>query len=229
MRRSILFPILLGVVGAAVLAALGTWQVQRLGWKQAILSDIAARMDATPVAIPDQPEYDKDNYRRVLVRGTLSGPELHVLITRKPDGPGFRVIQGLETESHGRILVDLGTVPEAAKSDVREAGEIVIEGNLIWPDETDGFTPDPDVVNNMWFARDVELMSRTLDTTPIMVVAIASDPQLAPRPWPVGVNIPNDHLQYAITWFSLMVIWIGMTAYLIWRIRRGKEDQNSES
>lgn len=220
MTRRMIFPVLLGVLGAAILAGLGTWQLQRLSWKEAILSDIQSRMTAAPVAIPAEPDYAADNYRRVQVRGTLVGEELHVLTTRKPEGPSFRVIQALDTSAQGRILVDLGTIPERAKTETRHVSEVLIEGNLIWPDETDGFTPDPDQDQNMWFARNVDLMAAALEARPLMVAATATDPQLEPRPWPVGVNIPNDHLQYAITWFSLMVIWVGMTLYLIVRIRR---------
>ena len=220
MTRRMIFPLLLGALGAAVLAGLGFWQVDRLAWKEAILADIDARMTADPVAIPEAPDYARDNYRRVQVRGDLAGPELHVLVTRKPDGPSFRVIRALESRAHGRIMVDLGTVPEAAKTTDRPGGPVLVEGNLIWPDETDGFTPDPDQAGNMWFARDVDIMAAALDARPVMVVASATDPALEPRPWPVGVNIPNDHLQYAITWFSLLVIWVGMTLYLVARIRR---------
>ena len=224
MQRKMIFPVLLGLVGAAILAALGTWQVQRLAWKEGILAELDARMAARPVAIPDAPSHATDNYRRVQVRGTLDGPELHVLVTRKPDGPSFRILRGLDSPVQGRILIDLGTVPENQKSAARKGGDVLIEGNLIWPDATDRFTPEPDVDGNIWFARDVNKMAEVLGTRPIMVVASATDPALAPRPWPVGVNIPNDHLQYAITWFSLMVIWLGMTGYLLWRIKRGNTD-----
>jgi len=220
MYRRMMFPIFLGLVGAVILAGLGNWQLQRMAWKNAILADISARMQATPSAIPANPDPDVDNYRRVQIRGILDGPELHVLITRNPDGPGFRVIQKLNTETHGDIMIDLGTVPEAAKNTSREGGEVLIEGNLIWPDETDGYTPDADQVKNIWFARDVALMAEALETAPIMVVASATDPQLEPRPWQVGINIPNDHLQYAITWFSLMVVWLVMTGYLLWQVKR---------
>ncbi len=63
-------------------------------------------------------------------------------------------------------------------------------------------------------------MAATLDTWPVMLVTASSDDPEAPLPLPVTVNIPNDHLQYAITWFSLAVVWAVMTGYLLWRIKR---------
>lgn len=221
MTRRLIFPLLLGLVGAAVLAGLGTWQVQRLAWKEAILADIAHRLDGPAVDLPAAPDRARDIYRAVRLTGRLDGRELHVLTTRKPDGPGFRIIQALTTADGRRLLADLGSVPEVEKDSARTATDVAVLGNLVWPDETDGFTPAPDRAKNIWFARDVALMAEALGTEPVMVALRSSDPPLAPRPWPVSVNIPNDHLQYAITWFSLMVIWIVMTGYLIWRIKRG--------
>lgn len=222
MTRAMIFPVLLGLVGAGILCALGIWQVQRLAWKENILADIEARLSAQDVGLPAAPNYEADNYRGVAVEGVLEGPELHVLVTRKPDGPGFRVIRALEMSDGARILIDLGYVREADKGAERPGGPIGITGNLIWPDETDGFTPDPNFERNIWFARDVDAMSASLGTDPLMVAIRGTDPDYPTSPMPVTVNIPNDHLQYAITWFSLMVIWLGMTGYLLWRIKRAE-------
>ena len=220
MSRRTIFPLLLGFVGASILTSLGIWQVQRLAWKEEIMASMEARLSAPPVAISPSLDKSDDNYASVFVKGRLAGPELHVLTSRKPDGPGFRVIQGLETEDGRRILADLGFIPEAEKNQERLQQEILILGNLIWPDETDGFTPDPNIDRNIWFARDTERMSKALDTDPVMVALRSSEPELAPAPMPVTLSIPNDHLEYAITWFSLAVVWIGMTVFLLWRIKR---------
>jgi len=218
--RSFIFPVLLGVIGAAILCALGLWQMQRLDWKEGILSDIEQRLAADYVNIPEAPSHAVDNYRGVEVGGQLMGPELHVLTSLKPDGPGFRVIRKLDILDGRMILADLGFVPEAQKDDLREVGAVFIEGNLIWPDETDSYTPEPNLERNIWFARDVEKMAETLKTEPIMVAARSVVPQINTTPMPVTVNIPNNHLEYAITWFSLMVVWILMTLFWLWRIKR---------
>lgn len=220
MTRRFLFPVLLGLVGAAILCALGVWQLQRLTWKEDILADISARLNAADIPLPARPDPATDNYTSVTVTGRLTGPELHVLTTRKPEGPGFRVIRALDTGNR-LVLADLGYVRESQKDAPRPEIDVTISGNLIWPDETDGFTPVPNIDRNIWFARDIDLMADALDTAPVMVAMRSSTPELPTAAMPVTVNIPNDHLQYAITWFSLMVIWLGMTAYLLWRIKRG--------
>jgi surfeit locus 1 family protein len=97
---------------------------------------------------------------------------------------------------------------------------VTITGTLHWPNESDSFTPAPDTARNIWFARDVPAMARALGTGPVMVVA-RSDTGDGIMPVPVDTaGIPNDHLNYALTWFGLAVVWAGMTGLLLWRIRR---------
>jgi surfeit locus 1 family protein len=78
------------------------------------------------------------------------------------------------------------------------------------------------VEENFWFARDVDRMAEALGTEPYLVVA-ESNPGERPVPAPVTVNLRNDHLEYAITWFALAAGWAAMTAALVLRIlRRGR-------
>ena len=222
MRAQILIPLIFGLAGAVVLISLGVWQMQRLTWKEAILADIESRISADPVALPANPDPEQDRYLPVQVEGRFSGPELHVLVSRKSVGAGYRIIQGFESGGR-RILVDRGFVRLRDKDRVREQGQVILTGNLHWPDEVDGYTPDPDREANIWFARDVPVMAQALDTEEVLL--IVSDPGsetgtgLTPLPVDTA-SIPNDHLNYVITWFSLAVIWIVMTLYYLRRTRR---------
>jgi surfeit locus 1 family protein len=124
-------------------------------------------------------------------------------------------------------MVDRGFVPEARKSEPRRLGAATVTGSLLWPNETDGFTPAPDLAKNFWFARDAALMAENLSAEPFLLVAETGDGDW-PAPLPVTVNIPNDHLQYAITWFSLALIWVVMTGLLLWREMRRVTPARSE-
>lgn len=218
--RRYIFPLLLGLIGSAILCALGVWQLQRLEVKEARIAEIEARLATADVGMPEAPTFEADNFRGIEVGGELMGPEIHVLTSRKPDGPGFRVIRKLDVLDGRMILADLGFVPEAQKNEPRDLSAVFIRGNLVWPDETDTYTPEPDFERNIWFARNVETMAEALETQPIMVNAREIVPQINTTPMPVTVNIRNDHLQYAITWFSLMAVWIVMTLFWLWRIKR---------
>ena len=87
MRRSLFF-IIVGLGGAAILVALGIWQVQRLAWKEAIVADINSRITAAPVALPAQPDPEADAYLPVTVAGAIGADSLHVPVSQKQTGAG---------------------------------------------------------------------------------------------------------------------------------------------
>ena len=93
----------------------------------------------------------------------------------------------------------------------------------MWPNEIDEtFTPDPDLKAGIWFARDLPAIAAHLGAEQVLLVLRASnEAEQVVIPWPVNTEgVANNHFQYAMTWFSLAVIWLGMTGYLLWRIRQ---------
>lgn len=221
--RSILL-VIFGVGGLALLLALGVWQVQRLSWKTAILDEIKDRIAAEPGPLPVGPDPEVDRYLPVSVTGEVTGEPLHVLFSTQAFGAAYRLVAPFRTVDERSILVDLGAIPANAKDDPRVFPPLTLMGNVHWPDETDSFTPEPERNRNIWFARDVAQMARELGTEPVLVVARSVEPALEGVVQdPVGItNIPNDHLGYAITWFSLAAIWAGMTVVLGWRMAGAK-------
>lgn len=220
MTRRMIIPLLIGLLGGAILISLGIWQVNRLAWKQSVLAEIDARIADAPVALPATPDPQADRYLPVTATGRFTGEQIDILVSRKQIGPGVRVVEAFETADGRRILVDRGFVPQDARSVPRLSGPATVEGNLHWPDEVDSYTPPPDATTGLWFARDVPAMAAALNTEPTFIVArrpTGGDIE----PMPVDSSgIPNDHMNYAITWFSLAAVWLGMTAYLLWRIRQ---------
>ncbi|MFT6676291.1 MAG: surfeit locus 1 family protein [Sulfitobacter sp.] len=221
-----LFLIIIGLGGAAILVGLGIWQMQRLAWKETVIADINSRIIAAPVALPANPDPVKDAYLPVTVKGHFDGDTLRVLVSQKQAGAGYRLISALETEND-RILVDRGFVAVDAKAVPAPTGEVTVTGNLHWPQETDKFTPKADFAMNIWFARDVDDLAAALGAEPVLVVArILSVPDSGVTPLPVDTSrIPNDHLQYAITWFSLAAVWLAMSL-LFMRRRRGAKSES---
>lgn len=223
----VVFLVFFGVAGCGILVWLGAWQVQRLAWKESVLAEIDSRISAEPAPLPTTPDPDTDKYLPVQVSGTIADGELHVLVSVKHVGPGYRIIAPFQTEDGRLILLDRGFVATEEKEELRHTGPATVVGNLHWPDEIDGFTPEPDVAANTWFARDVAQMAAALDTEPVLLIARSrTDPAITPLPVDT-VGIPNDHLQYAITWFSLALIWAAMTAYFLWRTRANSESEGT--
>ena len=226
MKRFIL-PLVFGVAGTAVLVTFGFWQLDRLAWKTALLDEISARIVAEPVALPERFDVEADRFLPVAVSGRTVGAELVVLTSIKNVGPGYRVISALETRDGRRILLDEGFVPDAARDAVRPGADMSVVGNLHWPREVDSFTPEPDFEAGLFFARDVPAMAAALGTEEVLVVARSvsgTDPRATPLPVTTA-GIPNNHLGYAVQWFGLAAVWVGMTLFFLWRMRRGRRGE----
>ncbi|UWR23417.1 SURF1 family protein [Sulfitobacter sp. S190] len=220
--RGTLYLLIVGLGGLAILLWLGFWQVQRLDEKLGIIADIDARIAAEPGPLPANPGAEADSYLPVSVTGSFGEGYLRVLVSQKDIGAGYRIISPFTTDEGRTIMVDRGFVPVAREDIPAPAEDVTLSGNLQWPREIDSFTPEPDLTDNTWFARDVPAMAAALTTEPILLVARdTSFSDLPVVPLPVDTSaIPNDHLQYAITWFSLAAIWAAMTVAFILRLRR---------
>ena len=207
------------ILGTAVLLYLGQWQLDRLGWKQSILKDIESKISGTPQSLPDSINEIEHKYLPVEVSGKLDDNFIKIMVSQKFIGAGYRIIVPFELEKGKMILVDLGFIRHELAPDISFGNNLSITGNLHWPKEVDFFTPAPDFKNNIWFARDVKELSKELGTEPILVVAKSFSPSIIHlNPLPINIeNIPNNHKQYAITWFSLAFIWLGMGVFFIYR------------
>ncbi|ANT61726.1 cytochrome oxidase biogenesis protein Surf1, facilitates heme A insertion [Salipiger sp. CCB-MM3] len=214
-----LAPLLFGLIGAAILISLGSWQLRRLEWKEAVLADIDARIEGEAQPLPTLISPTEQRYMPVALKGEILPGEIRVLVSQKQVGAGYRIISPFRTEGGRLILLDRGFTASAQKDAIRYTGPAEATGNLHWPDERNSSTPENDITGNIWFARDIGAMAEELQTEPLLVVARSTspgDPDI--QPLPVSRNgIPNDHLQYAITWFSLAVVWLIMTGYYIRR------------
>ena len=177
-------------------------------------------ISGAPAPLPGSYDPATDRYQPVALEGAIGSGELHVLVSQKRQGAGYRIIAPFTTAQGRTILIDRGFVPNDAKEASRRIGETAIRANLHAPEERSGFTPDNETGRNIWFARDVGAMAEALGTEPILAIVREETPP-APGIDPLPVSsegIPNDHLQYAITWFSLAAVWLGMT--LVWVRRR---------
>jgi surfeit locus 1 family protein len=226
MTRRMIFPLIFGIAGIAVLLMLGNWQTRRMVWKNNIIAEIDREIVAPTVPLPDQITPDM-KYMPVTATGTTGSRELHMLTSSQETGTGYRVITPFTVQSapgsptaSRTIMLDRGFLPASAKDAPRPQLELDVEGNLYWPDDLNSSTPDPDLGRNIWFTRDVPTMAAALGTEPVLIIA-RQDTGQGITPWPVDSStITNNHVAYAFTWYSLAFVWLVMTGYLLWRIRR---------
>ena len=219
--RRFWFIVFIGFAGTACLLYLGKWQIDRLYWKLDVLKKIDQKIAAAPVLLPAEPSESVHKYLSVEISGQFMQESIRVLASKKRYGAGYRIIHVFRTNGR-RLLVDLGFVGLETDYDIDLSSDISLVGNLHWPDEVDNFTPEPDLENNIWFARDVERVASALQTEPILIIlkdSTLKDKNIKPMPIDT-THIPNDHLQYAITWFSLAIIWALMSCLFIWTTRQ---------
>lgn len=220
MRRFV--TVILSLAILALFIGLGTWQVQRLQWKQGVLAQIEARIAADPVPLPGTPSPQSDKYLPVTVSGQFADETLRILVSSRQAGAGYRLISALNTDTQGAVLIDRGFIRVDQALPPIPLGPVTVEGNLHWPDDRNRATPENQVNDNTWFARDIDQMATHLGTRPILIIARNTQPpELGITPMPVTTQgIPNRHLEYAGTWFLLALTWSVMTAYLLWRKKR---------
>ena len=208
-------------MGTGVLLSLGKWQLDRLTWKEAILQDITDRISASPQSIPQTPDPEGDRYLSVQANGTIEKANVRVLASRKHIGAGYRIISPFVTDGR-RILLDRGFIKTDAPLTAPPDRSVEVMGNLHWPKDADEYTPEPDLKNNIWFAREVSNLAKHFDTEPVLIIAsniTPATPQIAPLPVDTA-GIPNDHFQYAVTWFSLAAVWTIMSLAFLWNTRQ---------
>ncbi len=224
-RKGIFWPTLSAALGLAVLVGLGTWQVQRLHWKEGLIARIEARAKAKPVSLDQALARWRETGEVEYLRARLTGRFLHEdelhLYGLVNGEPGWRIVTPLVTPEGAIVLVDRGFVPNPLKApSARRQGQIqgpVEVVGLARAPETQGlFTPDNDTVANAWYWRDLVAMGRVV-LTPEQQAKLApffveAEPMAVPGGWPRGgvtrLELPNRHLEYAITWYGLAVVLV---------------------
>ncbi|KAA1178175.1 SURF1 family protein [Rhizobium tropici] len=226
---------LLLLVALVILIGLGTWQVERLQWKEGLLADIAARKDAPALplsAIEAMAASGGDiEYRVVTATGHyLNDKERHFLATYDGD-PGFHVYTPLQLVDGRYVFVNRGFVPSEAKEpEKRKQGELTGEQAITGlaraklTERSDGM-PDNDLAKNIFYWKDLDVMAESVGLPKDKVLPFFIDADKTPNPegLPIGgvtiIDLPNNHLQYAVTWYGLAVALAAIVAISLWRKR----------
>ena len=229
MSRSTLVILLAMLAGLAVLCALGAWQVQRLYWKENLLATIDARITADPRPLGEAVAMLEDGGDIEYIPVHLEGRFLHdreqFFFATHKGASGWYVYTPLElADGSGIVFVNRGFVPydrkdAATRAEGQVAGEVEINGlaRTAPGEKPSSVVPDNDPVKNIYYWKDLSGMSAQAGfRMPGKVVGMFVDADDAPNPGglPVGgvtmIDLPNNHLQYAITWFGLALALLGV-------------------
>jgi surfeit locus 1 family protein len=214
--RPRLAPTLITVPAVLILLGLGVWQVQRLQWKEGLIAQRDAMVQESPIAPPLTLD-EANEFRHVADDGVLlNDKEIYLAASSDSGESGYEVLTPLR-EAGGRVIfVNRGFIPLALKDPSKRAagelsGMVHIAGLLrVAPAEKPTFfLPDnrPDL--DLWFWVDLPAMARAAGVSGLAPFYIDADTTPNPGGWPKGgitrLELPNDHLQYAITWFCLAI------------------------
>lgn len=228
-------------IAFAILMTLGTWQMQRKAWKEALLAQISERSHAVPVPLQDvtggaagsDPEY---------THASVTGRFLHdkEQFLWAPDasqGLGYHVYTPLETAPGQIVWINRGYVPHERKEpgtrgDGQVGGQVTVTGLVRKPITDPGmFTPDNEAYRHMFYWRSLTEMhqaafgSQGPKAAPYFLDADAepANPGGLPQGGVTLIKLPNRHLEYAITWYGLAGTLLAVyAAFVLARVRRGR-------
>jgi len=216
----------------AILCGLGTWQLQRLQWKLALIATVNGHMAAAPLPLERivamKPE--DAQYRRVILNGQFDhGREAYVFTTGEGGAAVYHVLTPFGTDDGKVLMVDRGEVPKekldpATRAEGNPPGHVQVTGVWRAPDAPGFFTPAPDIAHRIWYARDLASIAAADRLSLSAPVVIEADARPNPGGWPKGgqtvVSFRNQHLSYAVTWFGLAIVLLGV--WFSYHISKGR-------
>jgi surfeit locus 1 family protein len=246
--RSWLGLIVPALIVFAGLIALGTWQLERKAWKEALIETLTARLAAPPGPLPPPQAWAAlgaadAEYRRVSFGVIFTGGTAALVYAApsafRPDvsGPGFWVMAPARLAGGNVVVVNRGFIPAAAAADFEQAAEktrgtdtvaaatIEVVGAVRWPDATHWYTPKNDTAHNLWFVRDPAVIAAAKGWGPVAPFYVEQESPVPESGWPqpgkLVVRLPNNHLQYAVTWYGLALVLVVVFAFYARSSSRG--------
>lgn len=228
-RRGLLIPALTTLVIVAVLLSLGFWQLERRGDKLALIATLDERLAAQPVALPPPAQWgalspQKDEFRRVTFMGAAdqanAGRVFASVTPLRKDvtGTGVWLFAPVKLASGETVVVNAGFVPEGQSVPQAASQPAMLTGYIRFAEPQTWLTPAADAARKLWFVRDHQGMAQTLGWGRVAPFYIDLEspvpPGGVPKPGPLQVNLKNDHMQYAITWFLLA--FAVLVAFAFW-------------
>jgi surfeit locus 1 family protein len=244
-RRSWLGLLIPALLAFAVLVGLGTWQIQRKAWKEGLIASLTERLAAPPIALPSPatwPSLDPatDEYRRVTFSAEFDHAKEALVFAApsafRPDvsAPGYWLFTPARLADGSLLIVNRGFVPEGrqdpkSRPDGQISGAVEIIGAMRWPDGRNWFTPNDEPAHNLWFSRNPQAIAAAKGLGNVAPFYVEQEtpvpPGGLPHPGKLVVSLPDNHLQYALTWYGLAIVLV--VVFATWAFSSGRSRRGS--
>jgi surfeit locus 1 family protein len=186
--------------------SLGTWQLYRLQWKQDLISQIDKGLKSTPIKYSNK---IKNDYQRVVLNGKYNYKNQIYLYSLNAKGqPGFDVITPFKTIEGDNVLINRGWIDKEMKNktEINLSNKSEISGLLRKIIKKNIFKPENDTEKNIWFSININQIKKITGKNFSNHVVFLEDNVInLPVPKKITIDVPNNHLKYAITWYSISI------------------------
>ena len=205
MKNQLLFNIFV-ILTIILFCILGTWQLVRLQWKNTLINQISIGLKSLPVKYSDK---TISNYQRVSLEGEYNFEKQLYLYSLNDKGqPGYDVITPFKSKFFEDILVNRGWIQSNLKNNnsINKNTNNKIQGLILNNRKPNIFKPENDIKKNIWFSINVEQIKTVTGTNYSNHILYLEDKNInIPKPKKITVDLPNNHLKYAITWYSISI------------------------
>ena len=205
MKYKLLFNIFVLLV-ITLFCALGTWQLVRLQWKNNLIDQIGEGLKSPAIKYSNKIQ---TNYQRVFVNGGYNFEKQIYLYSLNEKGePGYDVITPFTTTESENILINRGWIKTVQKNAniINKITDKEIQGLLRKNSKKNIFKPDNEINKNIWFSINLEDIKEFTGKTFNEYILYLEDENInIPKPKQITIDLPNNHLKYALTWYSISI------------------------
>ena len=190
-----------------LLFSLGTWQLYRLQWKENIIRKIELSSKLPPTSLDIN---NMEEFKKIKIKGKLLLKNYFLYQLNEKGNYGFNLISVLQTDNSNFFLVKRGWLPKIEKkyeenSPLVIVSNVEIEGVLHLVKPKRNFVPENNDKEKFFYYLDINQLSKSLNVklAPYLIEQSSSDKYFINLKNTSRINITNNHLQYAITWYVL--------------------------
>ena len=185
---------------------MGTWQLYRLQWKQDLITQIDQGLKSAPIKYSNKIISD---YQRVVLNGKYNFKNQIYLYSLNAKGqPGFDVVTPFQTIEGYYILINRGWINKEMKNNpkIDLTNNKKVQGLLRKIVKKNIFKPENDIKKNIWFSINLKQIKEITGKNFSNYVIFLEDNTISmPAPKKITIDVPNNHLKYAITWYSISI------------------------